>query len=99
MGDSRLAHEVGTFPSCADDLHFGGILPIVYSRDRPTTWSTSIHSVGKRPEVYGAFLQMLPKGYGHTADHEYSLPPTDRWSVTEDHIGVRGHAASMRPGL
>ena len=31
-------------------------------------------------------------------DHEYSFPPTDGWSVGEDYIGVRGHAASMRPG-
>ena len=44
--DSRPAHEVGTFPSRANDLHIGGILPVVYSRDRPATLSTSIHSVG-----------------------------------------------------
>ena len=31
-------------------------------------------------------------------DHEYNFPPTDRWSVREDHTGVRGHAVSMRPG-
>ena len=46
MGDDRLAHKVGTFPSSANDLHIRGILPIVYSRDHPATWSTSIHSVG-----------------------------------------------------
>ena len=34
----------------------------------------------------------------HADDHEYYFPPTDRWSVREDNIGVRGHAASMRPG-
>ena len=28
------------------DLHIGEILPVVYSRDSPATWSTSIHSVG-----------------------------------------------------
>ena len=46
MGDSRPAHEVGTFPSRADDLHIGGIMPVVYSRDHPATWSTNILSVG-----------------------------------------------------
>ena len=45
-GFTRPAHEVGTFPSRADDLHIGGILQVVYSRDHPTTWSTNIHSVG-----------------------------------------------------
>ena len=46
MGDSGPAHEVGTFSSRAGDLHIGDILPVVYSRDSPATWSTSIHSVG-----------------------------------------------------
>ena len=46
LGDSRLAHKVGTFSSLADDLHTGGILPVVYPRDRSITWSASIHSVG-----------------------------------------------------
>ena len=46
MGNSGLAHEVGTFSSCVDDLHIGDILPVVYLRDSPATWSTSIHSVG-----------------------------------------------------
>ena len=30
---------------------------------------------------HNALLEEFPKGYGHTADHEYSFPPTDRWSV------------------
>ena len=46
MGDSGPAHEVGTFYSRADDLHIGEILPVVYSRDSPVTWSTGIHSIG-----------------------------------------------------
>ena len=37
LGDSRPAHEVGTFSSRADDLHTGEILPVVYSRDSPST--------------------------------------------------------------
>ena len=46
MDDSGPTHEVDTFSSRADDLHIGEILPVVYSRDSPATWSTSIHSVG-----------------------------------------------------
>ena len=60
----------------------------LYIRDRPSTWSASIHSVGQRPEVYNALLEEFQNGYGDTVDHEYSLPPTDRWSVREDHTGV-----------
>ena len=98
MGGSRPAHEVGTFPSRADDLHTGGILLVVHPRDRPATWSASIHSAEQRPEVYNALLEEFLKGYGGMADHEYNLPPTHRWSVREGHTGVRGHAGSMRPG-
>ena len=98
LGDSRPAHEVGTFLSRADDIDTGGILPVVYPRDRPTIWSASIHSVGQRPKVYDALLEEFPKGHRHPNDHEYNFPPTDRWSVREDHTGVRGHAEGMRPG-
>ena len=97
MGGSRPTHKVGTFPSRADDLHTGGILLVVYSRDRPSTLSTSIHSVGQRPEVYNSLLEEVPKGYEDTADHEYNLPPTDRRSVGGDHTDIRGHATSMHP--
>ena len=81
MGNSGPAHEVGTFSSRADDLLIGEILPVVHSRDSPVTWSTSIHSVGYGPKVYSALLEEFPKGYGNTADDEYSFPPSDRWSV------------------
>ena len=46
LGDSRPAHEFDTFLSRADDLHTGGILQVVHSRDRSVTWSAIIHSVG-----------------------------------------------------
>ena len=46
MGDSGPTHEVDTFSNLADDHHIGEIMPVVYSRDSPTTWGTSIHSVG-----------------------------------------------------
>ena len=38
MGDSGPTHEVGTFSSRADDLHFGEILPVIHSRDSSATW-------------------------------------------------------------
>ena len=81
MGDSGSTHEVGTFSSRADDLRLGEILPVINSRDSPATWSTSIHSAGYGPEVYGALLEEFPKGYGHTADYEYNVPPSDIWSI------------------
>ena len=49
------------------------------------------------PEVYGALLEEFPKGYGHTANHEYNFSPTNGWSVKEDRTGVRGHAARLFP--
>ena len=33
-------------------------------------------------------MEEFPKGYGHTADHEYSFPPTDGLSIKEDYIQV-----------
>ena len=72
MGDSGPAHEVGTFSNRADDLRLGEILPVIHSRDKPAPWSTSIHNVGYGPEVYGTLLEEFPKGYGYTADDEYS---------------------------
>ena len=64
LGDSGPAHEVGTFPSRVDDLHIGGILPVVYLRDRPATWSAILHSIGQRPEVYSALLEGFQKAMG-----------------------------------
>ena len=81
MGDSGPAHEVGTFSSSADDLHTGKILLVVYSRDRHATWSTSIHSVGQRPEIYCALLEEFPKDHGDAVDDEHRLPHADIQSV------------------
>ena len=67
--------------SRADDLRLGEILPVVHLRDSPATWSTSIHSVIWGPEVYDALLEEFSKGYGHTADYEYIVPPSNKWSV------------------
>ena len=97
MGDSGPSHQVGTFPSSADDLHIGGILPVVYSRDCPGTWSTSVHSIEQGSQVYGTLLEEFPKGHGEIVDDEHCVSSADRWSVREDHTGFRGHAASMHP--
>ena len=80
-----------------DDLHIGGVLLVVYLRGHPITWSASIYSVRQRPEIYDTLLEELSKGYGDAANDEYRFPPSDRWSVEEDHTDFRGHAASMRP--
>ena len=97
MGDSRLAYEVGTFSSRVDDIHIGGVLAVVYPRGHPITWSTSIYNVEQRPEIYDTLLEEFPKDYGDVADDEYHFPPSDRWSVGEDHTDFRGHVASIRP--
>ena len=46
IGDCGPTIEVGTFFSHADDLHIGGILPVVYLRDCSVTWNANVHSVG-----------------------------------------------------
>ena len=69
MGDSGPAHEVATFSGHADDLHAGGIFPIVYPRDRPATWSANVHSVRQRLEIYSALLEELPKGDEYPVYH------------------------------
>ena len=74
MGDSGSTHEVSTFSSSVDNLHTREILPVVYSRDRLATWSTSIHIVGQRPEIYYALLEEFPKGHGDAVDDEHRLP-------------------------
>ena len=43
-------------------------------------------------------LEEFPKGHGDTVDDEHNISSLDRWSVRDDHIDFRGHAASMRPG-
>ena len=62
MGDSGPAHEVSTFSSRADDLHIGEILPVVYPRDRPATWSTSIIVSDRDPRFTVHFWN--PKAMG-----------------------------------
>ena len=58
MGDSEPAYEVGTFSSCADDLHIEEILSVVYLRDCSTAWSASIYSVGQDPRFTTHFCRV-----------------------------------------
>ena len=89
---------MGTFSSGADDLHTRGILPVVYLRDCPATWSISVHSIGQGSQVYDTLLEEFPKGHGDIVDDKHCVSSADRWSVEEDHTCFRGHATSMRPG-
>ena len=63
-------------------LH-GGPVSIVSDRDH---------------EIYGILLEEFPKGHGDIIDDEHNISSSDIWSVGEDHIDFRGHAACMCPG-
>ena len=65
-------------------------LSVVYSRDCPTTWRTSVHSIGQGSQVYSTL-------HRDTVDDEHCVSSVDRWSVGDDHTDFRGHAVSMRP--
>ena len=81
-----------------DDLHTGGILQVVHLRDYPVQWSTSVHTIGQRSQVYDTLLEELPEGHGDIVDDEHRFSSIDRWLVGEDHTSFRGHATSMCPG-
>ena len=83
--------------SYADDLHTGGILHIIHTRDRPVTWSASLYRIKPRSQVYGSLLEVFPESHRNTIDDEYCFSSIDRRPVREDHIGFRGHATGMRP--
>ena len=69
----------------------------LYIREIVQLHGVPVSIVLDRDPRFTASFEEFPKGYGHRADHEYSFPPTDGWSVREDYTGVRGHATSMRP--
>ena len=73
-------------------------MSVVYSRDYPAKWSTGVHSIGQRSQVYNTLLEEFPKVHGNIIKDEHRFSSTDRWSVEKDHTDFRGHATSMCPG-
>ena len=96
MGDSGPAHQVDTFSGCADDLHIGGILQVIHTRDHPVTWSSSLYCIRLGSQVYCSLLEEFPESHGNIVDDEHCFSSTDRQPVRDDHTGFRGHAAGMR---
>ena len=45
VGVCGPAHQVGTFSGYANDLHTGGILQDIYTRDCSITWSVSLYRI------------------------------------------------------
>ena len=80
-----------------DDLHTGGVLQAVYTRDSPTTWSASLYCVGQRSQVYDSLLEEFLESHGYVVDDEHCISSTNGWSDGENHTGVRGHATNMCP--
>ena len=85
----QLAHQVGTFFGCADNLHTGGILQVIHTRDCPITWIASLYRIRL---TFGR----VSKSHGNTVDVEHCFSSTDRRPIGADHTGFRGHAAGMR---
>ena len=74
VGDNGPAYKIGTLFGCADDLHSKGILQFVRKRDCPVTWSTNVHSIGSKSQVY-SFLEEFPASHGDTVGDEHSFSP------------------------
>ena len=99
VGDSGSAYQVCTLFGNADDLHVGGILQVVYTRDCSVTRSASLYGIEPGSQVYGSFLGEFPMSHGNTVDEEHCFSSLDGRSVKEDHLGFRGHAMGMHPRL
>ena len=56
--------------SSADDLHTGGILQVIHTRDCLVTLSTSFHSIGQGSQIHGTLLEEFPEGHGDTVNDE-----------------------------
>ena len=98
MGDRGQAHQVGTLSGCADDLYSGGILQIIYMRDRPITWSTILYYIEPGSQVYSSFLGEFPTSHGDTIGDAHRFSSLDGRSIGEDYPNIRGHARRMRTG-
>ena len=97
MGDRGPAHKVGTRFCCADDLHSGGILQVIHTRDCLVTWSVTLYGIELGSHAYNSFLGELPTSLGDIVDNEHRFSSSDGWSVKYDHPDFRGHATSVRP--
>ena len=97
MGDSGPAYQVDTLFGGTDDLHAGGILQVVYTRDCLVTWSASLYSIGPGSQVYGSFLGEFSASHGNTVDDEHCFSSSNGWLVRVDHPDFRGHATGLRP--
>ena len=86
MGDYGPAHHVGTFSGCEVDLHSGGILQIIYSRDRPVTLSTGLYCIGSGSQVYSSFFGEFPTSHGDTAFHPQTDGQSERTIQTLEDI-------------
>ena len=85
MGYSGLTHQVGTFFGCANDLHTGGILQVVYTGDSTVAWSASLHSIRSGSSVYSSVLEEFPEGHGDIVINEYHFSSSDGWSIRADY--------------
>ena len=94
MGDSGPAHQVDTFSGYTDDLHTGGILQVIHTRDRPITWSVSFYRIRLGSQVYGSLLEEFPESHGNTVDDEHYFSSIDRRPIRDNHTGFRGHATA-----
>ena len=99
MGDSGPAYQVSTLFGSANDLHTGGILQVLYTRDCLVTWNASLYSIEPGSQVYSSFLGEFPASHGNTVDDRHCFSSSDGRLVREDHPDFRGHATGMRPGF
>ena len=97
MDDSGPAHQVGTFSSCADDLHTRGILQVIHTRDCLVTWSVNLYRIKPGSQVYGSLLEEFLESHGNTVNDEHFFSSTDIRPVGENHTSLGGHFMGMRP--
>ena len=70
-----------------DDLHIGGILQVIHTRDRPVTWSASLYHIRLGSQVYDSLLEEFLDSHVNTIDDEHFFSSTDKGPVREDHTG------------
>ena len=58
-----------------------------------------MYCIGSRSQVYGSFLEKVPKSHGDPVDDEHCFSSPNRRSIKEDYPDFRGHVLSMSPGF